>query len=78
MNRMDIPITKVIVVYTEHAADFVSLRTTIPGAVYPYQDRLDLTFRCAQGCSRAFLAIQFPGVPIEEVGDVWVADGKAS
>lgn len=61
---------KIISIFILHRmghADYVSLHTDLPEAMWPFADTLDVTFQCAAGGAEAYVAKHWPGIPVEVV-----------
>jgi len=55
------------IIERRRGSDVVSLRTDLPGAIYPFTEALCLEFRCAKSTGVRYVVKHFPDVIIEHV-----------
>lgn len=53
----------------KHGSDLVWLTTNLVEACYPYSQSLELTFHCAAGTARHYVAKHFPEVHIRVISE---------
>lgn len=64
--EIKIRITKIVVI-TGQGPDKVVLWTTLPPGYFPFKESTTLTFSVAADSGLAYIAENFPGVPVETV-----------
>lgn len=60
-----IKVNKIILLIQEYQADHITLWTNLPGAEYPFDEKLSLEFRAGQATGEDYINQHFPGVPVE-------------
>lgn len=62
-----IEVTRIVLLIQHHGSDMIYVETTLPPAVWPFEEPAALKFEIARGTGQKYLQEAFPGVDIKVI-----------